>query len=104
MPPLTIESASALVGGVFPAEKSMQAAKPAAPPSTLRVKVLRQFQDHQRNILAVGSVAELPRIFALEMQAANKCHVVKDEPPPATDAKATEEAPAAEKPRRGKEK
>lgn len=100
MPPLTIENASALVGGISPAEKSMQAPKQAAAPTTLRVRVLRSFQDHQRKVLKAGEIAELPRIFALEMQAANKAQLAPPEPPEPN----AEEPAAIEKPRRGKEK
>lgn len=97
MPPLTVENSLALVGGISPKEKSMQAPKPPAPPPTLRVRVLRAFQNHERTILAPGTEAVLPRVFALEMHAANKCALLPDALP-------AQEAPAeqsAEKPRRG---
>lgn len=108
MPPLTIENASALVGGISPAEKSMQAPKQAAAPSTLRVRALRAFQDHERKVLKPGDIKELPRIFALEMQAANKVELAPLEEPaaeaPAAPEPKAEEPAAIEKPRRGKEK
>lgn len=95
MPPLTIESASALVpgGGVpDPQEKAMQ--QQPKPPATLKVRVLRSFQDHQRNILRPDprgrEVHELPRVFALEMKAANKVEIVAEpapEPAPEPDKK-----------------
>jgi len=108
MPPLTIENASALVGGVSPSEKSMQAQKPNAPPATLRVKVLRQFQDHRKQILPVGSESDLPRVFALEMHAANKCALLPEPEPVAAPAELPQEpAPeqaVSDKPRRAKGK
>ena len=61
----------------------MQMQKPAQP-ATVKVKVLRSFQDHQRKVLAKDSLAELPRLFALEMKAANKVEFVPEvEPTPA---------------------
>lgn len=81
MPPLTVENASALLGGIPFQEQDMQATKPT-PPATVKVKVLRSFQDHQRQILKVNALTELPRIFALEMHAAGKVHILPDEPAP----------------------
>lgn len=61
-------------------------------PTTLRVKVLRNFQNHERKILEKGSEATLPRIFALEMKAANKVEIIEEAAP-------TQAAPAEEKSR-----
>lgn len=80
MPPLTTENASDLCGGVHSKEKEMKAPKANAQPEILKVKVLRNFQDHRRQILKADTEATLPRLFALEMQAANKVTILTDEP------------------------
>jgi hypothetical protein len=99
VPPLTLENAAALVPGGVTADdiakeqRTMQQ-KPALP-QTLKVRVLRAFTDHKRQVLAKDSTAELPRVFALEMAAANKAEILKDEPAPAPAA-AKEEKPASD--------
>jgi len=98
MPPLTTENAGALMGGGVirgtEEEKNMQA--PAKPAAEQRVKVLRSFQDHKREIAKVGTVVTLPRLLAIEMRAANKVEFVVSEveeqvkapvPAPQKDAK-----------------
>jgi hypothetical protein len=95
VPPLTLENCSALVpGGGTPADiekerKSMQQPN-QAPPKTLEVKVVRSFMNHERRVLKAGERATLPRIFALEMKAANKVEII--EPAPAAPAKAEEKS------------
>jgi hypothetical protein len=93
VPPLTTEAASALVAGGdarATQETGMQPQKPAQP-ETLKVHVLRSFQDHQRKVLEKGVTATLPRLFALEMKAANKVEFVEDAPAPAPTPPAKEE-------------
>jgi len=96
MPPLTLENASALVaGGVKAADiekerKVMQAQKPAQP-ATLKGEVVRAFY-YQGKLLKVGEKLELPRIFALEMHAANKLRIETAAPAPEKV-----EAPASKK-------
>jgi hypothetical protein len=96
VPPLTLENASALVpGGVTAAaiekeRKAMQAQAKAAPPQTLKVRVLRAFQDHERKVRQKDETVELPRLFALEMKAANKAEIIP-EPAPAAPAPAAKE-------------
>lgn len=93
MPPLTIENASALIGGggVHTRETNM-AQKPTLP-QTLDVEVVRSFMNIDRKPTKVGETVTLPRVFALEMIAANKAKLVaKDEaviesPKPATAEK-----------------
>jgi hypothetical protein len=95
MPPLTLENASALVsGGVSAAaieqeRKDMQA-NPLKPklPETLKVKVVRAFMFN-RERQEVGSTPTLPRVFALEMQAANKVELLPEAPPAPAAAPAT---------------
>src|SRR5262245_53427688 len=100
MPPLTIESASALVGGISPHEASaMRAQQPDPPPANIKSRLLRSFPDQLRQVLVVGTTAELPRLFALEMKAANKVEflveapVVVDEPKPAIVVESESETP-----------
>lgn len=54
----------------------------SAPPATLRGRVERAFY-YLGKVLPAGDVVELPRVFALEMKAANKFTFVLDEPAPA---------------------
>jgi hypothetical protein len=96
MPPLTLENAGALVSGGVSASaiaqerKDMKAPQPGAQPTTLKVRVLRAFYFSGKSI-AVKTELELPRLFALEMQAANKVELVKEEaPPPAAQPKQAE--------------
>lgn len=78
----------------------MKAPQPGAQPTTLKVRVLRSFLDHRREILKPGSEAELPRVFALEMAAANKVAILKEpEAPPAPAPVAPVAALSEEKPR-----
>jgi hypothetical protein len=82
VPPLTLENAGALVpGGVTASDiekerKAMQATPPNAPVKTLEVKVLRNFQGLERKLHTAGEVLTLPRVFALEMIAANKVELM----------------------------
>ena len=50
-----------------------------APPETLTGKALRSFY-FQGKVLEAGKACELPRIFALEMQAARKFEVSTNPP------------------------
>jgi len=89
MPPLTAEGASALVAGGgarATQETDMQPQKPAQP-ETVRVRVLRSFQDHQRNVQEKNATPLLPRLFALEMKAANKVEFIEEAPAPTPPAK-----------------
>lgn len=62
----------------------MQVQPKAAAPETVEVEVLRSFQNHERKVLPKGATATLPRLFALEMHAANKVRIVeRPEPAPA---------------------
>lgn len=90
MPPLTTANAGALVGGgvLGPKEKPMSTG--SAPPQTQRGKVLRAFY-YQGKVLAKDSTQELPRLFALEMQAAKKFEFVTEPEAPVAPA-----APAVE--------
>lgn len=97
MPPLTTADSSALVSGGMPSmENTMRAPQPNAQPTVLRVKVLRAFQDHRRQTTKVDSEIELPRLFALEMRAANKVQILPEQapaaPPPASDDKPSKPA------------
>lgn len=70
----------------------MQQQAKTALPATLKVKVLRAFTDHRRQILKPAApgkdeVHELPRVFALEMKAANKVAIVDDAAPTPTPVK-----------------
>ncbi len=67
-------------------------------PKTLSVLVLRAFTNHERKVLEKGERAVLPRIFALEMKAANKVVIVEDAPPVAATEPAPAPDPAPEKP------
>jgi len=70
---LTIENAGELIpGNNSNKEVAMQ---------TKKVKVLRAFYFQGKEI-KVGEVTELPRVFALEMIAANKCTAVEEEKKP----------------------
>lgn len=87
MPPLTIENSSALVSGGVPSkEKDMKAEVQAPkPPATLEVEVLRSFMNVDCKPTKVGDRLTLPRVFALEMKAANKVRLIEaDEPAPET--------------------
>ena len=103
MPPLTTENASALCGGVPSMENDMRATQPDAKPAEVQVEVLRNFQDHRRQILKKGSKTTLPRLFAIEMQAANKVRILpegsKEKPTPDPDPGAGDDD--ADKPKRG---
>lgn len=99
--PLTLENAAALVpGGPSPRaiqeeRKDMQQTQPRAQqPQTLKVKVLRAFY-YQGKAVDVNSTVALPRVFALEMAAANKAALVTEAEKPAapasTSAKSAEE-------------
>lgn len=71
MPPLTTDSARELVsGGALRKDIDMQTT-PAAQPQTLWGVVERAFY-FQGKPLEKGKKCELPRLFALEMQAAKK--------------------------------
>lgn len=86
MPPLTLENASALVpGGGAQANKEndMQQQKAAQQNPVQKVRVLRAFY-YQGKPIEKGSVVELPKLFAVEMRAANKVEFV--EPAPAAPA------------------
>ena len=86
MPPLTLESASALVpGGVTASDlakekKLMQAQPQQQQPKTLNVRVLRPFYFEGKPT-KVDQTITLPRVFALEMKAANKAEIIADESP-----------------------
>lgn len=95
MPPLTIESARALVGGDVPQqiideENRMLQTKPALPKEQ-KVKVVRSF-FHAGKVLEKDSAHTLPYAFAKEMQAANKV-VFVEEPKPAPAPEAKKEDP-----------
>lgn len=47
------------------------------------VRVTRAFY-YQGKLLPVGATTPLPKVFALEMKAANKCELLPDDPPAAT--------------------
>lgn len=95
--PLTSENACALVGGAVPSkETDMKAQQPATQPATVRVRVLRAFQDHRGKVLDKESETDLPRLFALEMQAANKAKIIPA-PDPATSAAAKPSADGGRK-------
>lgn len=97
MPPLTTENGSALCGGVPSMENDMRAKQPGEKPADVEVEVLRDFQDHRRQILKKDSKATLPRLFAIEMQAANKVRILPEEPEPAKTPE-----PAPKEPKQGK--
>lgn len=103
MPPLTLESASALVvGGVSAKDiakehSHMQPQKPQ--PTTIKVQALRNFQNHERKICEKGGVHTLPRIFALEMIAANKAKKLDDDAPQQSSSAAEIEPKPAAKPK-----
>lgn len=69
----------------------MQAQAKAAPPQTLTVRVLRAFQDHERKVRAKDETVVLPRLFALEMKAANKAEIVEERAPAAPPAPTKED-------------
>lgn len=102
MPPLTTENSSALCGGVQSRENDMRAKQPGAQPETVKVKVLRDFQNHRREILKKGdSEATLPRLFAIEMQAANKVKILQTEPEPVKAPEPVKD-PTPDKPKQGR--
>lgn len=68
-------------------------AKNGAPPATLRVKVLRAFQDHERKIQQKDAILTVPRLFGLELKAANKVEILPEDPPTQQDAQKQEEKP-----------
>lgn len=86
MPPLTLESAVALVpGGVTRAEidkenKAMQAQAKSAPSANVQFAVERAFY-YQGKVCEAGKMITLPRVFGLEMQAARKGKIVAEEQP-----------------------
>lgn len=69
-------------------QKSMQPRNPQLP-AEVEVEVLRPFTDHKRQVVKKGERHKLPRIFALEMRAANKVKFVDPAP--------TQSAPVAPK-------
>lgn len=70
-----LAAGSALVAGSHP-ENNMQ---------TKKGRVLRAFY-YQGKPTVVGQVVELPRVFALEMAAANKLELLEDPKPEAAAA------------------
>jgi hypothetical protein len=100
MPPLTTGNSPALVGGAVPSkETDMKAPQPDAQPTTLKVKALRSFYFSGKPI-PVNTEVELPRVFALEMHAANKVQIL---PSPEPVAPSFEVAPEVKpKPENGK--
>lgn len=92
MPPLTLENASALVpggGARKTKENDMQVQKPGAQPANVKVKILRAFY-YQGKPLAKDEIVTIPRLFALEMAAANKAEIINPEPAPREPEKAPE--------------
>lgn len=89
MPPLTLENSSALVGGgnsrTGKKEENMQQLQ------TKTVRVLRNFY-YQAKAIEKGTVVTLPKVFAIEMIAANKAEAADGEPEstPKTGAKQPE--------------
>lgn len=82
MPPLTIGTASALVagGGAHPQkETDMQNRQAAQQNPMQKVRVMRAFYYHGKPI-EKGSTGELPKLFALEMRAANKVEFIDEAP------------------------
>ena len=96
MPPLTTTSSGALVsGGVSAPEESNVSANVLA--QTVKGTVVRAFY-FQGQVLKVGAVVELPRIFAQEVQSAKKFRIADSQEPP----KAVEPVKAAaSEPRKG---
>jgi len=88
MAPLTIENTAALVSGAASKEAVMQ---------EIKVKILRAFIDHQKKVVRVGDTVTLPKIFALEMIAANKAERVEEPVVPAPAAPAPPAKEAAKK-------
>lgn len=92
--PLTIANAGALVSGGVTAKqieeerKDMKATTPKSqPPETVMTKVLRPFY-YGSKVIPRDSRQELPRLFALEMRAANKVEILAEETEVKTEVKA----------------
>lgn len=104
MPPLTLENAAALVpGGGAQANKEndMQQQKAAQQNQMQEVRVLRAFY-YQGKPIEKDSVVKLPKLFAVEMRAANKVEFVEPAPAaPAPAPKAAEKAPEQKPAKKG---
>lgn len=99
MPPLTTQNTAALVGGgTMALQETVMSQIKSPPPATLKGTVARAFY-FQGKVLSVGEVHELPRVFALEMQAARK-FTISAEPDPAPVV----EEPAADTSKPGSKK
>lgn len=86
--PLTVENAGALVGGIHAQGDAMK-------PVLVRFEVAAAFY-FGGEVQEVGAVVELPKLFAQEMQSANRGKVLPDEPTlPVASADETKAAPAA---------
>lgn len=55
-------------------------------PATKKVKVVRNFYDHERKLRKCGEVCELPRHFAKEVCNSNKAEEVPEVTVPAPQA------------------
>jgi hypothetical protein len=65
-------------------------------PTHLKVRVLRAFMGHERKVLPKDWEGDLPRVFALEMKAANKVEFIEAPKPEAAPApQKDEKSPAA---------
>lgn len=69
-------------------------ANPSAQPQSLKGVVLRAFY-YQGKVLEVGKSYELPRVFALEMKAANKFEIDKEPQAPAAPNPPSPSSPEA---------
>jgi hypothetical protein len=78
---LSVENAGAFLvpGRALSTEETMQALQ------TKKVRVLRAFTDHTKKVVKVGDTVELPKVFALEMIAANKAAPVEEPAPVAKE-------------------
>lgn len=74
MPLTTVNSGAALIGRPSNLGDVMK---------TMRVKVLRKFY-FDRKVQELGSVVELPAVFAVEMIAANKAERIEESAPSAS--------------------
>ena len=82
MPPLTIENAGALVegGGASALSKETDVKKEqAGVAAEVQFTVVRAFY-YKGEVLEVGKTYPLPRVFAIEMQHANKGKIKVEEP------------------------
>lgn len=96
MPPLTLENAGALVpGGAMAAdieeERRMLQQKPAQKNPEQLVEVIRAFYYQGKAVPVLDEKKNpnrvvLPKLFAIELRAANKVKFVEEEPAPAAPA------------------